>query len=809
MQKTVVKEGGNFSIRKNYLFLALFLTLFLFAIIFFIPEGKSAIGNEGTCSIDDDCSTTSACINGACTDVCSGVVCNNPPPPSCINPVFEPDGTNPQSRVYSSSGSCFASNHQSSCSYIPTDTYCPNNCNNATGLCYDAPSVSLNAIPNSVNSGSSSTLSWSSSNADSCTKGGDWGTGSVSLSGTANVIPSAPSKTYTLTCSNTGASASKSATVTVTSPVTAWIDYVKYSSTNVPNSYIVSWGSTGATSCTASGTDWGGLRDVSGSEPEKSLSVGIHTYIITCQNSQNGNSASDSITINVQSPTCDIANCPGTTSWYCKDKTTRAKDDAVCTGSSCGITTQTEDCLKIDTNYICDDPDGKTGSTNAQCKLFGGSTTISCSPSPPTANIGQSVTFSMSVTPNDGTCLFSYGDGSSDTNSCSLFSSGRTQTYNTAGWKPSYFTKFVTGNPTAQCGVNVVDPNQPATLDVDSPQGISYGPVTVGSTKDLSFRVTNIGGGTLSGSASVSGTGFSCVLGCSYSLSSGQYQDITIRFSPSSVASYSGTATFTGGGGATRAVSGEGTSADTSGYNCGVSGCQFVSSGAQYGTASACQLSCSTGGVVCGNGVKEGTEQCDDGNTANGDGCSGACTVESGWTCNAASPNACTPANQCLNTGLCSDYSTQTSCNNDACGVGPQSAPSTVDCSGANTTCGCSWSTGIGACEPSYTTTFSLPNGTIVSGTCQITQDTTDDCSDGFLSFSWTGIWAGNPFVSNEKTQCETGGADTIPCPAQIQLPFFGPYNIAAVIALAIVIYLIISLRKKNSPKKKGSRKKR
>jgi len=37
--------------------------------------------------------------------------------------------------------------------------------------------------------------------------------------------------------------------------------------------------------------------------------------------------------------------------------------------------------------------------------------------------------------------------------------------------------------------------------------------------------------------------------------------------------------------------------------------------------------------VVCGNNAKEDTEQCDDGNTINGDGCSGICTVESGWTC--------------------------------------------------------------------------------------------------------------------------------------------------------------------------------
>jgi cysteine-rich repeat protein len=40
--------------------------------------------------------------------------------------------------------------------------------------------------------------------------------------------------------------------------------------------------------------------------------------------------------------------------------------------------------------------------------------------------------------------------------------------------------------------------------------------------------------------------------------------------------------------------------------------------------------------VICGNGVIEGTEVCDDGNTAAGDGCSATCTVETGYICTAA-----------------------------------------------------------------------------------------------------------------------------------------------------------------------------
>jgi fibro-slime domain-containing protein len=39
------------------------------------------------------------------------------------------------------------------------------------------------------------------------------------------------------------------------------------------------------------------------------------------------------------------------------------------------------------------------------------------------------------------------------------------------------------------------------------------------------------------------------------------------------------------------------------------------------------------GGGTCGDGIVERNEQCDDGNTANGDGCSRLCQVEANWSC--------------------------------------------------------------------------------------------------------------------------------------------------------------------------------
>ena len=43
---------------------------------------------------------------------------------------------------------------------------------------------------------------------------------------------------------------------------------------------------------------------------------------------------------------------------------------------------------------------------------------------------------------------------------------------------------------------------------------------------------------------------------------------------------------------------------------------------------------------LCGNGIINSPEQCDDGNNANGDGCSSGCLIESGYTCS-GTPSVC------------------------------------------------------------------------------------------------------------------------------------------------------------------------
>ncbi len=51
-------------------------------------------------------------------------------------------------------------------------------------------------------------------------------------------------------------------------------------------------------------------------------------------------------------------------------------------------------------------------------------------------------------------------------------------------------------------------------------------------------------------------------------------------------------------------------------------------------------MSCMLEGAIIGNGVVESGEQCDDGNTMNGDGCNSIGNVEAGYSC-VGSPSVC------------------------------------------------------------------------------------------------------------------------------------------------------------------------
>jgi len=82
-------------------------------------------------------------------------------------------------------------------------------------------------------------------------------------------------------------------------------------------------------------------------------------------------------------------------------------------------------------------------------------------------------------------------------------------------------------------------------LAVSPTTTVDFGSVAVGQSADRTFTVTNSRGGTLNGTPSTSAP-FSILGNAAYSLTSGESKDITVRFSPTSVATFMGNATFTG-----------------------------------------------------------------------------------------------------------------------------------------------------------------------------------------------------------------------------------------------------------------------
>ena len=194
---------------------------------------------------------------------------------------------------------------------------------------------------------------------------------------------------------------------------------------------------------------------------------------------------------------------------------------------------------------------------------------------------------------------------------------------------------------------------------------------------------------------------------------------------------------------------------------------------------------------------------------------------EEGVDCEGSCPNECPPP-VCNFINVCADYGEMGECNADECNVSETSVPGL----GADETASCKWFETLSKCDTQTSVTF---NGTNI-GNCVYDEDTTtDNCDDGFLSYSWNVSWewdGNNAWATkllcenaNSVGTCVLGiegnyhydpelanedcvsGSQTIPCPAQIQLNFFTWKNFFATALLILIIYII--LRSSKTVKKK------
>ncbi len=99
-----------------------------------------------------------------------------------------------------------------------------------------------------------------------------------------------------------------------------------------PANYTLSWTSTNAASCNATG-DWSGAQATNGTQVFTSVPSGLYTYTITCTNP--AGSATDSVTVNILSaPTVTVSAPASLTALASYTATWISSNAASCTGSN-------------------------------------------------------------------------------------------------------------------------------------------------------------------------------------------------------------------------------------------------------------------------------------------------------------------------------------------------------------------------------------------------------------------------------------------------------------------------------------------
>jgi hypothetical protein len=159
------------------------------------------------------------------------------------------------------------------------------------------PTVTVSAAPMSINAGSSSTITWTSTNAASCTASGGW-SGSKATNGSASTGALTTDTLFSLTCTATGGQTAYGAVtiaVAASTPAPTVTLSANPSSVASGGTSTLTWSSTNATSCTAS-NGWSGTKAVSGTQSTGTLTAS-KTYSLMCTGT--GGSASANATVTV------------------------------------------------------------------------------------------------------------------------------------------------------------------------------------------------------------------------------------------------------------------------------------------------------------------------------------------------------------------------------------------------------------------------------------------------------------------------------------------------------------------------------
>ncbi len=144
------------------------------------------------------------------------------------------------------------------------------------------PTVSISAAPSSIALGQSTTLTWSSTDANACTASGAW-SGDEATSGSATATPPATGgSTYVLTCSGPGGTASTSTSVTVKMPAPTVTIEALPKHVAPGQTVQLYWRSEDAVTCRAEGA-WYGPEPLAGVATVTPPVSGLNRYSLKCR----------------------------------------------------------------------------------------------------------------------------------------------------------------------------------------------------------------------------------------------------------------------------------------------------------------------------------------------------------------------------------------------------------------------------------------------------------------------------------------------------------------------------------------------
>ena len=346
------------------------------------------------------------------------------------------------------------------------------------------PTVTISASPSSVTTGGGSTLTWSSTDATSCTASGAW-SGAQSTSGTQSLTNLTSTGTYTLSCTGAGGTANQSVTITVTTPAPTVTIAASPSSVVSGNSSTLTWSSTNASSCSASGA-WSGAQSTSGSVNLTNL-TSTGTYTLSCTGA--GGTANQSVTITVTavnpaptvtltaSPTSITSGSSSTLTWASTGATSCTASGFTASGTSGSATVSPT----VTTNYsITCTGSGGTANANASVTVVSGAApTVTLTADATAINSGQVVTLTWS--PSNATSCTGTGFVASAVHSYVYVAPAVNTTYSINCTGPG-------GTASASVTVTVTSGGGPVPTATISASPTS---ITSGQTSTLTWTSTN------------------------------------------------------------------------------------------------------------------------------------------------------------------------------------------------------------------------------------------------------------------------------------------------------------------------------